>query len=64
MIPLLATFIVGVILAQTIWILRLQGQIADMQRTWRPRHDADPLPPMPWPAASTVIEIEEYAEVA
>ncbi len=64
MIPLLATCICAVLLAQTIWILKLQGELDEMRRTWRPRHDAGPLPPMPWPAANTVIEIEEYAEVA
>ena len=43
---------------------KLQGDIAEMQRTWRPRNDAGPLPPMPWPPAGEDIEIEEYAEVA
>ena len=64
MIPLLATVVCAVIVAQTMWILKLQGDIAEMQRTWRPRNDAGPLPPMPWPPAGEDIEIEEYAEVA
>lgn len=37
-ITLLATMIAAVIIAQTIWILRLQNEIADMRRTWRPRN--------------------------
>lgn len=60
MIPLLATFICAVLLAQTIWILRLQGQIDEMRRTWRPRHDSGPLPPMPWPVEE--VEVDEYIE--
>ena len=63
MIPLLATLICAVIAGQTIWILKLQGQLAEMRRTWKPRHDGDPRPPMLWPPAGE-IEIEEYAEVA
>ena len=62
MIPLLATLICAVIAGQTIWILVLYGRIAEMQRTWRPRNDGDPLPPMPWPVEA--IDLEEYAEVA
>lgn len=65
MIPLIATLIVAVILAQTMWILKLQGQIEDMRRTWRPRNDPGPLPSpyvmLPWPAetvTATTIEIE------
>ena len=62
MIPLIATFICAVVLAQTIVILRLQGELAEMRRTWRPRHDAGPLPPMPWPAAGEEVEVDEYIE--
>ena len=51
MIPLLATLICAVIAGQTIWILKLYGRIEEMERTWRPRNDAGPLPPMPWPPA-------------
>lgn len=62
MIPLLATCICAVLLAQTIWILKLQGELDEMRRTWRPRHDAGPLPPMPWPAELAEVEVDEYIE--
>lgn len=60
MIPLLATLICAIILAQTIWILRLQGELAEVKATWRPRHDAGPLPPMPWPAANENAVIGQH----
>lgn len=62
MIPLLATVICAVIVAQTLWILKLQGDIAEMQRTWRPRNTG-PLPPMPSWGPMEVVESEtEYIE--
>ena len=62
MIPLLATLICAVIVGQTIWILVLYGRIDEMERTWRPRNDGGPLPPMPWPPAGEDIESDEYIE--
>ena len=44
-ITLLAMMIAAIIVAQTIWILRLQRQIMEMKRTWKPRSTAT-LPTM------------------
>lgn len=45
-IVLLATFIAALIIAQTVWILKLYAQIEKMERTWRPRNTGV-LSPMP-----------------
>ena len=55
-ITLLATMIAAVIVAQTIWILRLQNQIADMRRTWRPRNTGGGLGRIEAPAPTEHAE--------
>ena len=42
-ITLLAMMIAAVIVAQTIWILRLQSEIAEMRRTWKRRNHGGEL---------------------
>ena len=65
MIAALATVVAAVIAAQMILIFRLQAQIAEMRRTWRPRNQGV-LSPMPWPPAGEPedIEVDEYVEEA
>ena len=58
-ITLLVMMIAAVIVAQTIWILRLMAQIDEMRRTWRPRNTGGKLgwidAPAPEPATEAIV---------
>lgn len=60
-ITLIATFIAAVLIAQTVIIFKLQGELAEMRRTWAARNHGV-LSPMPWPPAGEALVGEVVEE--